>query len=64
MRRGKGLQKRSKFVQKAIQNPQKAAEELKSLADGLENCRTTSDIVFALTEILCVSERTIFNDLL
>jgi hypothetical protein len=63
MKRGTGKEKRSKFVRTAIQDPGKAARELTEMAKGLENCKNTSDIIFALCEIFCVSERTIFRDL-
>lgn len=63
MKRGEGKSKRAKFVQMAIQDPERAAKELRYMAEGLGNCKNTSDIIFALEEIFCVSERTIFRDL-
>jgi hypothetical protein len=57
------LHQRAAFCKKAMQNPKEAANELRLIADGLENCRTTCDIVSALSEIYAVSERTILYDL-
>jgi len=62
--RKKYINKRSNFCQLAMQDQKKAANELRSLATGLENCRNTSDVINALCEIFQVSERTIFRDLL
>jgi hypothetical protein len=55
---------RSKFCKIAISNPKIAANQLRDLATGLENCRNTSDTINALCQIFAVSERTIFNDLI
>lgn len=63
MKRGKGLKNRERFCKMAISDQHKAAEQLRSMATGLENCRNTSDVINALCEIFAVSERTIFNDL-
>ena len=54
---------RAKFCQLALQNPKKAADKMRDLATGLENCRNTSDIVNALKVIFDVSERTILRDI-
>jgi hypothetical protein len=62
MRRDKYIDKRSRFCQVALENPKQAAKELRMMAIGLENCRTTSDVIMALQEIFCVNERTIFRD--
>lgn len=64
MQREKQIKIRSQFCKLALKNPRQAAQELRTLAVGLENCRTTSDIINALTQIFAVSERTIFNDLI
>jgi len=56
-------QKRTKFVQLTDTNPQKAASELRELADALANCKKTNDKIFALSQIFCVSESTIEKDL-
>lgn len=63
MNRDKYIEKRSGFCKRAYENPSKAARELRIISQGLKNCRTTNDIVFALSEIFCVSERTIWNDI-
>ena len=63
MNRDRYMPIRVKFSQLAIKDNKKAAQELRNLADGLENCRNTSDVVNALTQIFACSERTIFNDL-
>jgi hypothetical protein len=46
-----------------MNDKKKAADQLRSMATGLENCRNTSDVIRALCEIFAVSERTVFNDL-
>lgn len=56
------LYKRKEFVNKAINNPKEAAKILLRKAKGLENCRNTSDSIYALQDILFLSERTIWND--
>jgi len=58
----KQLKARKDFVSTAFMNKKEAAEKLRLAALGIENCRTTQDIVFALEEILFLSERTIYND--
>ena len=63
MQRKKYIKIRSAFCKKAISNPQEAAQELKDIAIGLENCRNTNDTIYALCRIYAVSERTIYNDL-
>lgn len=63
MKRVEGIEQRVAFCKLAINNPAEAANELRMIADGLENCRTTSDVVAALCEIYAVSERTILYDL-
>lgn len=54
---------RVEFCQLAVRDQKKAANELRDLATGLENCRGTSDIVNALSQIFAISERTVFRDL-
>lgn len=54
---------RKQFVSLAINSPKEAAKVLRQKAKGLENCRTTTDSVYALQDILYVSEATIFRDL-
>jgi len=54
---------REKFCKLAMVRPKDAANQLRDIATGLENCRNTSDIIRALCEIFAVSERTVFNDL-
>lgn len=63
MIRRKQLQKnRVEFVKLAINNPKEAAKELEQMAEALKNTRTTNDIIYALTNIIHVSERTILRD--
>lgn len=64
MKRDKYIKQRSDFCKLAIQDQKAAAEKLKDMAIGLENCRNTSDTINALCEIYAVSERTVFNDLI
>jgi len=59
----KCTEKRKEFVKRIIDNPIKGAKELRDLATGLENCKNTYDVIFALSEMLFLSERTIRNDL-
>jgi len=54
---------RRELVELAMKSTALAAKQLRAMADGLEQCKNTSDIVFALSEIYGVSERTIFRDL-
>ena len=63
MKRVTQIRQRARFCKLALDNPKKAGAELKTLAIGLENCRTTSDVVTALCEIFAVSERTVFRDI-
>lgn len=63
MKRCKYIKQRADFCQLALKDQKKAANQLRSLAKSLENCRNTSDTVYALQIIFAVSERTIFNDL-
>lgn len=63
MNRDKYIKERSKFCKLAIEDKKKAAEQLRTMATGLENCRNTSDTINALCEIFKISERTVFNDL-
>jgi len=63
MQRDTYINSRAKFCQKAIKNPQNAASDLRDLATGLENCRNSSEIIFALSEIFRVHEITIERDL-
>lgn len=57
------LTKRKKFVKLANENPQKASELLQQEALALNKCKNTSDVLFALSQIFCVSEATITKDL-
>lgn len=63
MRRVQTVSNRTKFCKLAITNKKEAANQLRVMATGLENCRNTSDVIKALTEIFNISERTVFNDL-
>lgn len=62
-KRDKQIQKRVEFSRLALNDSGKAANKLRDLATGLENCRNTCDVIQALSEIFAVSERTISNDL-
>ena len=59
----KCTKRRKEFVKRIIDNPEKGANELRQLAIGLENCKDTYDVIFALSEMLYLSERTIKRDL-
>lgn len=54
---------RKKFVQLAINRPDKAAKLLRENADKLEKSHTTNDTIKALSKALFSSERTIWRDL-
>ena len=62
MKRDKYIIQRAKFCKKALLKPNEAATDLRDLALGLENCKTTQDVVEALKNIFSISERTIFRD--
>lgn len=62
MKRDKYITERAKFCKLALIKPSEAANQLRDLATGLENCKNTADIVQALKTLFAVSERTIFND--
>lgn len=53
---------RSTFNILALNNPKKAAEQLRLKALGLQNCKTPAAILRALAEILFLSEKTIQRD--
>ena len=61
--RDKYIEQRSKFCKLALTDKKKAADQLRDLASGLENCRNTSDTIYALCNIFAVSEDTISRDL-
>lgn len=63
-KRDKYIEQRQKFAKLALNDNKKAAEQLRGMAKGLENCRNTSDVIYALMNIFCISERTVFNDLI
>ena len=63
MKRGDNIKQRAQFCKLSMRDPKAAADILRSMADGLENCRNTTDTIIALRAIFSVSERTIFNDL-
>jgi hypothetical protein len=64
LKRDEYIERRAAFCKLANSNPKKAADELRMIADGLECCKNTSDVVAALSEIYAVSERTILYDLI
>lgn len=55
--------KRAKFIKLTDINPKEAAKELSEVADALGRCTSHRDKIFALSQIFCVSESTIENDL-
>jgi hypothetical protein len=57
------LQRRRNFAKLAIVDKKKAADKLRDAATGLENCKDISDIIYALNQILFLSERTIERDI-
>jgi hypothetical protein len=57
------LNKRKRFVKLASESPQKASELLEQEALALRKCKNTNDLIFALSQIFCVSEATITKDL-
>ena len=64
MKRDKYIKKRSDFCKIALNDKKQAANLLKDIAIGLENCKYSQDIIIALSEIFAVSIRTIENDLM
>lgn len=59
----KQLKRRAKFVQKAIKSPKSAARELRDISFSLGETKNTTDTIYALSELFCVSETTILRDL-
>lgn len=55
--------RRMNFARLAVNNPKKAANLLRSWARGLENCKNTADVIYALAQILFLSTRTIERDI-
>ncbi len=55
--------KRAKFVQLAVKDKSKAAKDLREIAYALGYARKKSDVIYALSQIFCVSEKTIKRDL-
>jgi len=53
---------RKGFIRQSFNNPRLAANQLRTIATGLENCRTAKDINYALQHILFLSERTIYGE--
>lgn len=63
IRNKKLIKTRVAFNQAAITDPKAAAIRLRSIADSLEETRNFSDTIYALSQLFCVSERTIIRDL-
>lgn len=61
--RNKDRDKRIRFVQLAITDKKKAADELRAIADGLENTKKTVDTIYALSQLFSISDRTIWRDI-
>ena len=56
--------KRSAFVLRCINDLKKGAKELSKMAKSMEECRTSSDVIHALSQILHLSYKTIERDVL
>jgi len=56
-------EKRGEFVKLAVNDKRKASKKLASMAESLRHTKNYSDLFFALSQIFCVSERTILRDL-
>jgi hypothetical protein len=54
---------RINFVKLAIQDPKQAGQKLILMGRGLKNTKNCTDVIYALTQIFGVSEKTIFRDL-
>lgn len=59
----KQLQERKQFVKLSVNDPKAAAAILRRKAKGLENCKTTIDVLEALKDILYLKGGTLENDL-
>ena len=57
------LNKRAEFVYQTCKDPIATAKNFRSIANGIEYCKTPADVIFALSEILFLSENTIYKDL-
>lgn len=57
------LRKRNEFIKEAMTNPKDAGMNLIIKGVGLMNCKNTTDTVYALQDILYLSEQTIFTEL-
>lgn len=65
MKRNNDLKKtRMNFVKLSVNDPKKGEQKLIELAKGLGNTKSMNDTVYALTQILGVSDKTIMRDLL
>lgn len=53
---------RKTFVQAAIDNPKVGAKILAKKQRQLSKCKNTAQVVKVLSETLCITERTIYND--
>lgn len=54
--------KRSEFVKLAINDPKAAAAILKAQAKKLEKCRKVTETAKSISNILFITDRTVFND--
>lgn len=54
--------KRADFIRLCINDPKKGAKQLEGMAHSLSACRTSSDVIHALSEIMHLSYRTIERD--
>lgn len=55
-------QKRNDFIKEAMNDPKEAGRLLAVKAVGLMNCRNTTDTIFAIKDILFLSESTIVKE--
>lgn len=61
-RASNAIESRREFVKMAINQPIEAAAELRRTAETLEQAHGTSEIVAHVSDLLCVSESTIYKD--
>lgn len=57
------IARRRELVQLAVDNKDKAAEQLRKYARRMAESKCTTDRVALLSELLCVSEATIYREM-
>lgn len=55
--------KRQSFVQLCRSQPKEGAEYLRAIANEIEQCKKTPDIIKCLEKVLFLHEKTIYRDL-